>query len=386
MQKIFISAIVLLFGVILFAPGKVFAGVVESGELIKASGAAVYYYHDGKRYVFPNEDVYYSWYENFDTVKTISDAGLAGVPIGGNVTFRPGTKLVKIVTDPKVYVILKDNKLRWLANEDVAKALYGEEWAKEVRDVSDAFFLNYEMDDALEMEEFMNMMDPLAIARIGNRSYSTILNNFFDAKNTGVIDSFLHPEGIQVIMTGKYGYMASSTMSMDDLVNFFANNSGDWQSRLDFMHDYVSGTARIMNYTKTHADNTFSHRSIIVSRDQESLYSELSFQEINYPKGYLAYPNAATINYAVGDNDLRQVVVTNASFEEVRAWYATVGMETGWGDYAEQKNPLGIYNYYKSHNTALSRTMEHLYMDPEFLLDWENLLILGTEYDKTITY
>ena len=39
---------------------------VGPGELIKASQPAVYYLaDDGKRYVFPNERIYFSWYEDF---------------------------------------------------------------------------------------------------------------------------------------------------------------------------------------------------------------------------------------------------------------------------------------------------------------------------------
>lgn len=393
MQKIFISTIILLFGVFLLAPMRVHAGVVESGDLIKASDVAVYYYFDGKRYVFPNEDVYFSWYENFDTVKTIPDKVLADIPIGGNVTFRPGTKLIKIVTDPRVYVILQDNKLRWLVNEDVAKALYGDEWAKEVRDVSDALFLNYEMDDAFDVDEFNTienpLENPLVIAKFDYGTYSKILNNYMVKDNTGNIASFVHPDDIEVTMINRYGYSASSTLDIEDLANFFVSKSKDWQLRLNYINDYTSGTAKIMNYSKTHEDGTFSHRSVIISRELGDDYSELSFQEIKYPKGYLAYPEAATIDYILGDNDLRQTVITNADLDTVLAWYATVGAENGWEDFVKQDNLLDtMYSYYKSYNKVLSRTMEHLYMNPGFTskLNLENLLVFGVDYSKIIMY
>src|SRR3989338_4746527 len=76
----------------------------QPGDLIKGGTAAVYYYGtDAKRYVFPTEKTYQSWYANFDQVKTVSDTELASYPLGGNVTYRPGVKLIKIMTDPKVY-------------------------------------------------------------------------------------------------------------------------------------------------------------------------------------------------------------------------------------------------------------------------------------------
>ncbi|MDD5341310.1 MAG: Ig-like domain-containing protein [Patescibacteria group bacterium] len=125
------------------APGLVGANI-SYGDLIKASGPAVYYYAtDGKRYVFPTLNTYLTWYPDFSTVKTITDAQLAAISIGGNVTYKPGVKLIKITTDPKVYAVDAHGTLRWIKTEALAKALYGDNWATLVQDVADAFFVNY---------------------------------------------------------------------------------------------------------------------------------------------------------------------------------------------------------------------------------------------------
>ena len=56
------------------------AATIQAGDLIKASQAAVYYYGaDGKRYVFPNEKTYKTWYSDFSSVKTITDVELAAI-------------------------------------------------------------------------------------------------------------------------------------------------------------------------------------------------------------------------------------------------------------------------------------------------------------------
>jgi len=120
------------------------AATLAAGDLIKASQAAVYYYDtDGKRYVFPNENTYYSWYSDFSGVKEISDTELAAVPIGGNVTIRPGTFLVKITTDPKVYAVTTGGMLHWVETADIAQKLWLSNWADWVVDVPDSFFTNY---------------------------------------------------------------------------------------------------------------------------------------------------------------------------------------------------------------------------------------------------
>lgn len=126
------------------------AATLASGDLIKASMPAVYYYAaDGKRYVFPNENTYFSWYPDFSTVKEITDEELAVIPIGGNITIRPGTFLIKITTDPKVYAVTSGGVLHWVETEDVAQKLWLSDWASWVVDVPDSFFTNYSIGSSI---------------------------------------------------------------------------------------------------------------------------------------------------------------------------------------------------------------------------------------------
>ncbi|MDD2680800.1 MAG: hypothetical protein PHE20_01700 [Patescibacteria group bacterium] len=117
----------------------------QAGDLIKMDGLSSVYYlgADGKRYVFPSESVYFSWYSDFSGVVTIPAAELQTYPLGANVTMRPGTKLVKITTDPSVYAVSADGTLRKIQSEADAIALYGSSWASMVVDVADSFFTNY---------------------------------------------------------------------------------------------------------------------------------------------------------------------------------------------------------------------------------------------------
>jgi len=105
---------------------------------------AVYYCgKDAKRYGFPNAATYFTWYDDFSAVQTVSQEDLAAIQLGGTVTYRPGVKLVKLVSDPKVYAVARGGVLRHVASEDVAIGLYGSGWAKQVEDVPDAFFAAY---------------------------------------------------------------------------------------------------------------------------------------------------------------------------------------------------------------------------------------------------
>jgi hypothetical protein len=125
---------------------------VATGSLVKGSLSIVYYLGaDNKRYVFPNDKVYFSWYSDFSTVQTISDADLAAYPLAGNVTYRPGTRLVKIQSDPKVYAVEKGGVLRWLNSESAAVAIFGANWNQRVDDIADAFFVNYSVGSPISM-------------------------------------------------------------------------------------------------------------------------------------------------------------------------------------------------------------------------------------------
>lgn len=124
----------------------------NSGDLIKGSGSTVYYFGaNGKRFVFPNERTYFTWYSNFSTVKQISDGQLATIPLGGNVTYRPGRKMMKITTDPRVYAVDQGGILRHVSSEQLAQTLYGPSWKSQIDDVPDAFFTNYRVGTPLTL-------------------------------------------------------------------------------------------------------------------------------------------------------------------------------------------------------------------------------------------
>lgn len=123
---------------------------LNSGDLIRGESLSALYYlgEDGFRYVFPNDKTYFTWYENFDGVKTISDADLTTIQLGGNVTYKPGVKMIKITSDPKTYAVDEGGVLRWVTSEAVAISLYGENWNQMIDDVPDGFFPNYDISGA----------------------------------------------------------------------------------------------------------------------------------------------------------------------------------------------------------------------------------------------
>ncbi len=139
-----IAGTALLLASLTIQPVSATTSAFNAGDLIKGSGSTVYYFApNGKRLVFPNEKTYFTWYRDFTGVKTIPDGQLAAIPLGGNVTYRPGYKMVKITTDPKVYVVDQGGVLRWTQTEQLANTLFGINWKNRIDDIPDAFFVNY---------------------------------------------------------------------------------------------------------------------------------------------------------------------------------------------------------------------------------------------------
>ena len=123
---------------------------LKAGDVIKGSKNTVYYYgSDGKRHAFPNLRTYLGWYSDFNALNIVSDSILASLPLGSNVTFKPGN-LIKLQSDPKVYGVSFGAVLRWVKTETIAVAIAGNSWASLVHDVSDAFFTNYTVGDSVE--------------------------------------------------------------------------------------------------------------------------------------------------------------------------------------------------------------------------------------------
>lgn len=120
---------------------------LKSSSVIKGSLPMLYWYGaDEKRYAFPNIQTLWTWFppeQSQPRVRQLSDVEVAKIPIGGNITYRPGTRLIKITTDPKIYAVSGPRALRWVTSSEIAEALFGKDWYSLVDIIPDAFFTNY---------------------------------------------------------------------------------------------------------------------------------------------------------------------------------------------------------------------------------------------------
>lgn len=138
-----------------------FAGFVSAqesfnlldGKLIKSPESTAVYWvgPDNFRHAFPNEKIYFSWYDDFIQVQEVTAQELASYSLGKNVLYRPGSRLIKIPSVPEVYAVEPFGILRNLPSEAVAEELYGPDWSKKVDDVDISFFFDYTVGGTVEV-------------------------------------------------------------------------------------------------------------------------------------------------------------------------------------------------------------------------------------------
>jgi len=119
---------------------------LQVSSLIKGEAPAPLYWYsqDGRRYLFPTDLTLQTWFPDpLPKIFQVTNSELNKVPIGGNVTYKPGVRLIRIVTDPKIYAVEKGGVLRWIKSEKVIEEIYGKEWQALVDIIPDPFFVNY---------------------------------------------------------------------------------------------------------------------------------------------------------------------------------------------------------------------------------------------------
>jgi hypothetical protein len=111
---------------------------------------------DGLLHIFPNEQIYKTWWPDFENLSFIDGTFLAQHELADNVTIRSGTYLIKTVSSPKVYAVEPGGILRWIPDEVTALALYGINWNKIIIDIPDELFPDYTIGEDLTTAAYPN--------------------------------------------------------------------------------------------------------------------------------------------------------------------------------------------------------------------------------------
>jgi len=144
------------------------------GDLFKTSDSSTVYYfgQDEKRYGFPNESTYFTWFEDFDSVVTITNAEMNLIPFGGMVTYFPhfngqqDTRLLEIVGHDNLYISIGAGLLVGVEDEVAAVQHFGSNWADRVDVLPDVFVSHYTVTGTVidKHSEFETLIDYYTIS------------------------------------------------------------------------------------------------------------------------------------------------------------------------------------------------------------------------------
>jgi len=122
-----------------------------SGRLVKGVNSSSVYLAalDGKRYRIPSEGEFRGWYPDFNSVRTVPNTVLSALPLAGKVLYRPGYKLVKSSSSPRVYSVAPNGTLHWITDSYVLSAFYGSSWQNRIATLPDSEFAEYAVGDSI---------------------------------------------------------------------------------------------------------------------------------------------------------------------------------------------------------------------------------------------
>ena len=132
---------------------------------------------------------------------------------------RPGTWMIKIQTDPKVYAVEPYGVIRWVSSEEIANALYGPDWNQKIVDVDVTFFINYQQGSAITTP--MHATGTL-ISYEGSTSVYYIDEGYKRYVSTEVFNNnYFQSQFVQTGISTDIGYPdgdAFPSMTMDELM------------------------------------------------------------------------------------------------------------------------------------------------------------------------
>lgn len=118
-------------------------------QAYKATGnPTIYLVSNNKMWAVPSESVFFSYFQSFDQVQTVSPATLAAYKQlnvdAGTATYASGTRL-KSTASARVYLVGADGALHWVTSEAVANSIWGSRWNKGIISANPEHLWNYKM-------------------------------------------------------------------------------------------------------------------------------------------------------------------------------------------------------------------------------------------------
>ena len=97
---------------------------------------------DGVRHLIPDQAVFFSWFQNWNQVQTITPDALDQYTLGAPAMLAVGTVIIQ-QDGTRIYAVANDGTIRHITNAGTGYALFGEDWYSHIITVSDADLTAY---------------------------------------------------------------------------------------------------------------------------------------------------------------------------------------------------------------------------------------------------
>lgn len=166
--------------------------------------------------------------------------------------------MVKITTDPKVYIVDRGGILRHVTTEQLARTLYNLNWNDRIDDVPDSYFSNYRVGTAIQTASDYNPSDVMTLTptiledkgfdrnkvtmTIGNMNAGFVPTTF--TVKTGTQVTWTNNDITDHTVTGR-GW-GSQTIKPGASWSYTFNNTGSFDYHCT-IHPVMQGTVNVVN-------------------------------------------------------------------------------------------------------------------------------------------
>ena len=129
----------------------------QPGDLLLPSGTGKVYLLDEnkERMIFPQQEVYNSWYSDFLGIHLVSTECLVLYPLRSEgpvlVGYRPGNRILKDAVALYVYVILPGSSIAQVSSPQLLESIYGEDWSERIVNADEIAMANYKIGEPLNV-------------------------------------------------------------------------------------------------------------------------------------------------------------------------------------------------------------------------------------------
>jgi hypothetical protein len=125
-------------------------------SLLKADDSDDVYFlaNDRKRYKFIDTNTFLTWYSKTEKMLTIPRAQLDIIPVGGFVTYKPGTRLLQYGF--RIFAVDKNGTLRYITTPKIATTIFGKTWKQKVDILSSDAYSYYKIGTPIRSPQDFN--------------------------------------------------------------------------------------------------------------------------------------------------------------------------------------------------------------------------------------